>query len=324
MAACKALNLDGVVIVGGVTSNTNATQLAFLLFELSPSEPYMPPQNALQRSSLNLSAAHTLFLLRRASDVLWYPCTRSCCFKAYAVLDINQTKFVICASQANQETERYGSLLTLDELKDFDMLSDDYKINWHLNHLSVINPTSEDLKSRSAKIKNHRRVGNERREEQKEQEEEEEEEEDEDDEEVEKGSMVIPIGLILLKMLSEYIDMNIVLPALYYEVIHRVLKMLKYFNTRACQLVLGAGAMQSYEHEDGFVIADICIGADIQLYVDIANWTGLLWILDKFNDWYLILNMSSKYTVLILLVGQVYYGSLNSFLASFKKTFHVP
>ncbi|GKD03670.1 pyrophosphate--fructose 6-phosphate 1-phosphotransferase subunit alpha, partial [Tanacetum coccineum] len=28
MAACKALNLDGVVIVGGVTSNTNATQLA--------------------------------------------------------------------------------------------------------------------------------------------------------------------------------------------------------------------------------------------------------------------------------------------------------
>ncbi|GJV67392.1 hypothetical protein Tco_1482901 [Tanacetum coccineum] len=36
--------------------------------------------------------------------------------------------------------------------------------------------------------------------------------------------------------------------------------------------------------------------ADIQLYADIANWTGLLWILDKFDDWYLILNMSSKYT----------------------------
>ncbi|GJW63247.1 augmin subunit 2, partial [Tanacetum coccineum] len=34
--------------------------------------------------------------------------------------------------------------------------------------------------------------------------------------------------------------------------------------------------------------------ADIQLYADIANWTGLLWILDKFDDWYLILNMSSK------------------------------
>nr|GEW69056.1 vacuolar protein sorting-associated protein 54 [Tanacetum cinerariifolium] len=50
--------------------------------------------------------------------------------------------------------------------------------------------------------------------------------------------------LILLKMLSEYIDMNTVLPALSSEVIHRVLEMLKYFNTRACQLVLGAGAMQ--------------------------------------------------------------------------------
>ncbi|GJR01119.1 pyrophosphate--fructose 6-phosphate 1-phosphotransferase subunit alpha [Tanacetum coccineum] len=28
MAACKAPNLDGLVIVGGVTSNTDATQLA--------------------------------------------------------------------------------------------------------------------------------------------------------------------------------------------------------------------------------------------------------------------------------------------------------
>nr|GEY09995.1 hypothetical protein [Tanacetum cinerariifolium] len=35
---------------------------------------------------------------------------------------------------------------------------------------------------------------------------------------------------------------------------------------------------------------------DIQLYAVISNWTGLLWILDKFDDWYLILNMSSKYT----------------------------
>nr|GEV82757.1 coiled-coil domain-containing protein 97 [Tanacetum cinerariifolium] len=55
--------------------------------------------------------------------------------------------------------ERYGSLLTLEELKEFDMLSDDYEINWHLSHLrSVINPTSEDLKSRSAKVKNRRRA----------------------------------------------------------------------------------------------------------------------------------------------------------------------
>ncbi|KAJ0932541.1 putative vacuolar protein sorting-associated protein [Helianthus annuus] len=55
---------------------------------------------------------------------------------------------------------------------------------------------------------------------------------------------MVNCGLILLKMLSEYIEMNIVLPSLSSEVIHRVLEMLKFFNTRACQLVLGAGAMQ--------------------------------------------------------------------------------
>lgn len=51
-------------------------------------------------------------------------------------------------------------------------------------------------------------------------------------------------GLILLKMLSEYIDMNNFLPALSSEVVHRVVEILKFFNTRTCQLVLGAGAMQ--------------------------------------------------------------------------------
>ncbi|GJU26148.1 phosphoglycerate kinase, cytosolic [Tanacetum coccineum] len=211
--------------------------------------------------------------------------------------------------------QRYGSL---DELKEFDILSDDYEINWHLR--SVINPTSEDLKSRSAKVKNHRSafmdklmyggkffsedsmrdrepylhhefvgkfqdqsgrrmyrpgekwsetlrrteeallmekiqmeqqrlgvdemdwVGNERlEEEQEEQEEEQEEEEDEDDEEVEEGK---DGDVNVREMLSEYIDINTVLPALSSEVIHRVLEMLKYFNTRVCQLVLGAGAMQ--------------------------------------------------------------------------------
>ncbi|KAL4587093.1 hypothetical protein LXL04_011743 [Taraxacum kok-saghyz] len=58
------------------------------------------------------------------------------------------------------------------------------------------------------------------------------------------GYHMVNCGLILVKMLSEYIDMNAVLPALSSEVIHRVLEMLKFFNTRACQLVLGAGAMQ--------------------------------------------------------------------------------
>lgn len=51
-------------------------------------------------------------------------------------------------------------------------------------------------------------------------------------------------GLILLKMLSEYIDINNFLPALSPEVVHRVVEILKFFNTRTCQLVLGAGAMQ--------------------------------------------------------------------------------
>ncbi|KAJ8451357.1 hypothetical protein Cgig2_017748 [Carnegiea gigantea] len=52
------------------------------------------------------------------------------------------------------------------------------------------------------------------------------------------------IGLILLKMLSEYIDINDNLPTLSSEVVHRVVEILKFFNTRTCQLVLGAGAMQ--------------------------------------------------------------------------------
>ncbi|XP_077221669.1 VPS54 [Tasmannia lanceolata] len=55
---------------------------------------------------------------------------------------------------------------------------------------------------------------------------------------------MVNCGLILLKMLSEYIDVNKCLPALSSEVLHRVVEILKLFNTRACQLVLGAGAMQ--------------------------------------------------------------------------------
>ncbi|XP_057430174.1 vacuolar protein sorting-associated protein 54, chloroplastic [Lotus japonicus] len=58
------------------------------------------------------------------------------------------------------------------------------------------------------------------------------------------GYHMVNCGLILLKMLSEYIDMNNVLPTLSSEVVHRVAEILKFFNTRTCQLVLGAGAMQ--------------------------------------------------------------------------------
>ncbi|KAH9611316.1 hypothetical protein KSS87_023678 [Heliosperma pusillum] len=55
---------------------------------------------------------------------------------------------------------------------------------------------------------------------------------------------MVNCGLILLKMLSEYIDMNDSLPTLSAEIVHRVVEVLKFFNTRSCQLVLGAHAMQ--------------------------------------------------------------------------------
>lgn len=58
------------------------------------------------------------------------------------------------------------------------------------------------------------------------------------------GYHMVNCGLILLKMLSEYIDINDNLPTLSSEVVHRVVEILKFFNTRTCQLVLGAGAMQ--------------------------------------------------------------------------------
>eukprot|EP00249_Psilotum_nudum_P023375 c28850_g1_i1 orf=396-3701(+) len=51
-------------------------------------------------------------------------------------------------------------------------------------------------------------------------------------------------GLILLKMLSEYMDISTALPTLASEVVHRIAEILKLFNSRTCQLVLGAGAMQ--------------------------------------------------------------------------------
>lgn len=55
--------------------------------------------------------------------------------------------------------ERYGSLLTSDELREFDAVNADYEINWHLKHLRSKNtPTSEDLRSRSATVRNRRRA----------------------------------------------------------------------------------------------------------------------------------------------------------------------
>uniref|UniRef100_A0A803PTV8 Vacuolar protein sorting-associated protein 54 C-terminal domain-containing protein n=1 Tax=Cannabis sativa TaxID=3483 RepID=A0A803PTV8_CANSA len=58
------------------------------------------------------------------------------------------------------------------------------------------------------------------------------------------GYHMVNCGLILLKMLSEYVDMNNSLSTLSSEIVHRIVEILKFFNTRTCQLVLGAGAMQ--------------------------------------------------------------------------------
>ncbi|XP_073135224.1 uncharacterized protein [Henckelia pumila] len=53
--------------------------------------------------------------------------------------------------------ERYGSNLSLTELDEFDVLKEDYEINWHLNRLrSVMSPTEEEKKSKSVKVKNRR------------------------------------------------------------------------------------------------------------------------------------------------------------------------
>jgi len=51
-------------------------------------------------------------------------------------------------------------------------------------------------------------------------------------------------GLMVLNMLGEYIELTRRIPLLATEVVHRVAELLKLFNSRTCQLVLGAGAMQ--------------------------------------------------------------------------------
>ncbi|GJZ12180.1 pyrophosphate--fructose 6-phosphate 1-phosphotransferase subunit alpha [Tanacetum coccineum] len=211
MAACKALNLDGVVIVGGVTSNTNATQLAETFAEAKCATKVVKVsvtlngdlKNQFVDANVGFDTICKYYYFIRHLMLLWsalcsriltwlsllkklllqslpsFDITKQICDSVQAraeqvyllmfVHRLHKNHGVILLPEGLiesipevfallQEIERYGSLLTLDELKEFDMLSNDYKINWHLNHLSVINPTFEDLKSRSAKIKNHRRA----------------------------------------------------------------------------------------------------------------------------------------------------------------------
>ncbi|XP_050378301.1 LOW QUALITY PROTEIN: uncharacterized protein LOC126795516 [Argentina anserina] len=58
-----------------------------------------------------------------------------------------------------QYIKRYGSKLTSDELLEFDALTDDYEVSWHVRHLrSSLTPTSNELKSRAVQVKNRRRA----------------------------------------------------------------------------------------------------------------------------------------------------------------------
>ena len=84
-------------------------------------------------------------------------------------------------------------------------------------------------------------------------------------------------GLILLKMLSEYVDISKCLPSLSLEVVQRVVEILKLFNTRTCQLVLGAGAMQVYQHA-----ISVINNASLfhwQLYANVYCDFHLMWVM---------------------------------------------
>ncbi|PWN92856.1 hypothetical protein FA10DRAFT_263598 [Acaromyces ingoldii] len=60
-----------------------------------------------------------------------------------------------------------------------------------------------------------------------------------------KQYFVVGASLQVLKLLSEYLRVVINLPLLTTEVMGRVVEFLKQFNSRTCQVVLGAGAMRS-------------------------------------------------------------------------------
>lgn len=53
--------------------------------------------------------------------------------------------------------ERYGSKLKTEELQEFEVLKDDYAVNWHLRHLkSILDPTTEEKRSHAVTAKNRR------------------------------------------------------------------------------------------------------------------------------------------------------------------------
>ncbi|KAG0345748.1 hypothetical protein BG004_003179 [Podila humilis] len=56
---------------------------------------------------------------------------------------------------------------------------------------------------------------------------------------------VVGCSLVLLDILAEYLDILNNIPALTTDVMQRIIELLKLFNSRTCQVILGAGAMRS-------------------------------------------------------------------------------
>ncbi|KAF9977695.1 hypothetical protein BGZ73_005205 [Actinomortierella ambigua] len=56
---------------------------------------------------------------------------------------------------------------------------------------------------------------------------------------------VVACSLTLLDILAEYLDILNNIPALTTDVMQRIIELLKLFNSRTCQVILGAGAMRS-------------------------------------------------------------------------------
>jgi len=80
---------------------------------------------------------------------------------------------------------------------------------------------------------------------------------------------VVNTALMLLKILSDYITCMAALPALSADIVHRVIEILQLFNSRTCQLVLGAGARQLMKMKTitarHLALASQCLGLVIRL-----------------------------------------------------------
>ncbi|XP_028754790.1 coiled-coil domain-containing protein 97-like isoform X1 [Neltuma alba] len=103
--------------------------------------------DAMERISERLSSLENLYFPRALQAAAADPSQRKAIFSDLLSRDV--TLFL----------ERYGSLLTSNELREFDALKSDYEINWHLKRLwSIMSPTSEELRMRSVPVKNRRRA----------------------------------------------------------------------------------------------------------------------------------------------------------------------